>query len=143
SYSPPPTCFDPNSVTLTSTLSTATVNILDTNNSNATYNIQYGPLGFGIGAGITVSSVNSPYTITNLAQDQYYDVWVQADCDTNGLSSWVGPYSFNTILGYDCSFPDLITSLPYSKNGLSTANMGNPVTTSTAPCSFYFMGGND
>ena len=60
------------------------------------FDIEYGPLGFiqGTGVGGTiVTNVTSPYTITNLAPNTFYDVYVRDCCNQN---AWIGPVSFKT-----------------------------------------------
>ncbi len=65
--------------------------------SEISWNIQYGPAGFGIGTGTTWGvSVASDTTFDNLTQNTDYDVYVQAVCGTNDTSIWVGPLNFTT-----------------------------------------------
>ncbi len=60
------------------------------------YHIEYGPVGFALGAGFQVNSVvNSSHTISGLSGSSCYDVYVRDSC-ASGLSPWYGPISFCT-----------------------------------------------
>lgn len=76
--------------------------------SETLWNIEYGPTGFGLGTGTTLSGVNHPYTINGLTSNTTYDIYVQSDCTSSGVSFWTGPLSLAT----ECSS----LSLPYSNN---------------------------
>ena len=94
-----PTCLPPNTLTATN-ITTTTASLRWNENGIATsWNIEL----VNITAGETVTGiptalgVTNPYTATNLIDDNNYEFYVQADCDNeNGVSSWVGPFSFTT-----------------------------------------------
>jgi hypothetical protein len=44
----------------------------------------------------TASGVGNPYTATGLVDNNDYEFYVQADCNPNGTSTWVGPFAFRT-----------------------------------------------
>ena len=74
--------------------------------SETAWNIDYGPSGYSIGTGTSVSSAN--YTVSGLTPQTDYDFYVQADCGSGTTSSWVGPFSFTTACG--------AASAPYFEN---------------------------
>ena len=43
------------------------------------------------------AGVVSPLVVTGLLPDVDYEFYVRADCDTNGESTWAGPYAFSTL----------------------------------------------
>lgn len=103
-----PACPQPlDLVLVTTTSSSATIN-WTAGASETLWNIEYGATGFGLGTGTAVSGVTNPYTITGLASNTAYDVYVQSDCTTSGVSTWTGPLSFITACA---SLP-----LPYSND---------------------------
>ena len=62
--------------------------------------VQADGTGEPTGAGTTV--VNTPsYTDNTLTEATAYEVYVRADCDTNGFSNWVGPVDFTTTIEND------------------------------------------
>lgn len=62
----------------------------------AAFNVEWGPAGFSQGTGTIVTDSTNSITITGLNSLTSYDVYVQADCDTNGNSTWEGPITFST-----------------------------------------------
>lgn len=94
-------CISVSALTLAG-LSSTSANLSWTAGSTETsWNIQWGAPGFtpGTGAqlGAATSGTNS-YSITGLTPETNYQVYVQADCDADGVSSWVGP--LNVFTGY-------------------------------------------
>lgn len=60
------------------------------------YNVQYGEVGFELGAGIgTGNNVANPYPISALDPQTSYQFYVQAACGAT-TSAWVGPFTFTT-----------------------------------------------
>ncbi|PKR80241.1 hypothetical protein CW751_11310, partial [Brumimicrobium salinarum] len=90
-----PSCIQPTNLELSS-LSTTSAGITWTENGSATaWNIEYGPAGFTpTGTGTSVGT--NPYTLTGLTPDTDYDLYVQADCGSGDVSTWVGPLNFYT-----------------------------------------------
>ncbi len=64
--------------------------------TQTTWNIEYGATGFALGAGTTVAVTANSYALMGLTANTSYDFYVQADCDANGFSAWVGPETFTT-----------------------------------------------
>lgn len=77
------------------------------------YNVQYGPSGFALGSGTTVSSTNDTLSLTSIAPSQCYDFYVQTDCGSGDTSTYVGPFNF-------CTLCAPITNYPYTE-GFATA----------------------
>ncbi|MBP5536481.1 MAG: fibronectin type III domain-containing protein [Bacteroidales bacterium] len=111
------TCVPPNQLSANAdsiTLTTAYIGWQD--NAGATqWLVEYGPTGFALGSGTTVSTTSNPFTLTNLLPSTYYEYVVRSVCsasDTSQYSSTRG--SFNTACGpvahwqmpYSCGFED-------------------------------------
>ena len=65
---------------------------------NTTYDLQWGPAGFGLGLGIQYPAVTTPYLLNGLAANKAYDVYLRSVCGSAGESEWIGPLSFTTLL---------------------------------------------
>lgn len=94
----PPTCPQPTAFSLvTQTTSGATVQ-WTAGGAETQWEIEYGPIGFTLGTGTTVSGpgVTSPESITGLAPNAFYQVYVRAICGAGDTSFFTGPVSFNT-----------------------------------------------
>ena len=77
---------------VSATTTTATVNWMG---SAASYDIEYGPVGFALGSGTTINSITNDATISSLTNATSYDFYVRSDCG-DSESSWAGPFSFLT-----------------------------------------------
>lgn len=64
-----------------------------TNATSAT--LEYGPSGFSVGAGTTISSSQS-FIVNGLTPDTSYDVYVNVSCGNGGISDNAGPFVFTT-----------------------------------------------
>lgn len=120
----PPTCIDPSDLTATATsLSEATLSW--TGHSSATgYEVVVQEVGIGTPTSSDVAVSSTSYNATGLEENSSYEFYVLADCGTNGLSSWVGPYEF--YMGYCDSIPssndgDGITSIILSSTAFTSA----------------------
>ncbi|MBN2681468.1 MAG: choice-of-anchor J domain-containing protein [Bacteroidales bacterium] len=61
------------------------------------WNLKWGPMGFDISEGTIIDSlIASDYSISGLLEGEYYSFYIQSVCDESN-SSWVGPYTFNTL----------------------------------------------
>ncbi len=60
--------------------------------------LEYGLRGFTLGnSGIRVRTATNPHTLTALTPGTTYDFYVRDSCGSNNLSTWAGPYNFNTL----------------------------------------------
>ncbi len=66
------------------------------NGAATNWQIQYGPQGFGLGAGTTVSTTTNPSTVTGLNASTTYGVYVRSVCGPGDTSQWVGTITFAT-----------------------------------------------
>lgn len=95
-----PSCPAPSN--LSANTSTAGTALLDWTGGSSpfggTFNIEWGPTGFNQGNGTIVNNINGiSYLLNGLSSITTYDYYVQEVCNTNDLSSWVGPLTFTTI----------------------------------------------
>ncbi|MCR9172401.1 MAG: T9SS type A sorting domain-containing protein [bacterium] len=68
-----------------------------TENAGATeWQFEYGSTGFAQGTGSYVGANQNPDTITGLASNSFYEVYVQSVCGVGDTSLWTGPVIFNT-----------------------------------------------
>ena len=140
---PSPSCFAPDDVSISNTANTADVTISDTTNTGATYRILYGPSGFVLGTGSTLlASGVGTHALSNIQPDNVYDVYVQTICSSTDSAILDGPYSFSTLLGKDCSVPNLISGLPYFQDSLTTDGYGDDFDNTDA-CNNFYMNGDD
>ncbi len=66
------------------------------NTGNISFVLEYGTRGFALGSGTTVNATASPVTLSNLAYETAYDVYVKANCADNTSSAWSTVASFTT-----------------------------------------------
>ncbi len=65
--------------------------------SETQWQIQYGPVDFAPGTGTSqITSQNNPFTLSGLAADSFFDIYVRGICGPGDTSIWTGPISFNT-----------------------------------------------
>ena len=95
----PPACLDPYGLSASNGTSSS-IDVSWTGGPNAaSYNVEYGVTGYTQGSGTATTASTASTTITGLTAYTIYDVYVQADCGTNGTSSWAGPISYSTCPG--------------------------------------------
>ena len=63
---------------------------------NISFELEYGTRGFARGSGTSVTATASPATLTNLAYETDYDVYVRAYCGESTYSDWSPVVSFTT-----------------------------------------------
>jgi hypothetical protein len=103
-----PPCPQPTALSVSNiTASSADISWLS---NGTTFVIEYGPTGYIQGTGILDTVSASPATLSGLAANTTYDVYILNDCSAagNGLSVWSGPVTFSTL----CS----IFSMPYTED---------------------------
>jgi len=96
-WQPIPSCIEP-TLLGASNITINSAELSWTEMASATsWNIEYGPSGYTQGTGTVVSGVTNSYVLPGLTDNTEYDYYVQADCGgTDGVSYWVGPYTFTT-----------------------------------------------
>ena len=124
-----PACADPSSL-VTSNSTTTTVDFGWTSNGTETaWNVEYGSTGFTVGSGTLVAVTSNPTTITGLSANTSYDLYVQADCGSGTVSSWVGPITVTTnsltvaipsCEDFETGSPSVTTSLNAASNASAT-----------------------
>ena len=98
------------------------------NTGNISFVLEYGTRGFALGSGTTVNATASPITISNLAYETAYDVYVKASCADNTVSAWSTVASFTTEAqgSEDCDpVTDLAASNVTESAALLTWTPGN------------------
>ncbi|MDD3874986.1 MAG: fibronectin type III domain-containing protein, partial [Bacteroidales bacterium] len=56
----------------------------------------------------SITTSSNPWTVTGLNQGTNYAFFVQAVCDSIGVTAWVGPYVFSTLVG--CPAPTALNA---------------------------------
>lgn len=105
-----PTCFLPDSVSVGNiTQNSAIVRWVDhMNDTNCTYEVEYGTPGFAHGTGISQIVSADSLVITGLNSSSHYEVYVRSLCAANDITAWTESVTFNTLCGP--------ISLPYSND---------------------------
>lgn len=92
-------CPEPNNLTFTNVGgSSATVN-WNYSGSTSNFTVYYGLKGDPIGSLGSFSASGNTYSLTGLFGNTEYDVYVTADCGSNGISDTTGAESFLTACG--------------------------------------------
>ncbi|MEQ3667801.1 MAG: choice-of-anchor L domain-containing protein, partial [Olleya sp.] len=93
-----PSCPDPLAVTATATGDTTADITWDAGSTETEWQIWIQPAGTGEPTtdGV-VTSLNAPYPATGLTPSTPYEVYVRANCGTDGYSVWIGPVNFTTL----------------------------------------------
>ncbi|WP_282030615.1 T9SS type A sorting domain-containing protein [Winogradskyella eximia] len=91
-----PACPDVTTLAIDS-LTDTTANISWTaGNTETEWEIVVQADGTGEPTGAGTATTTNPHTETGLTAETAYEVYVRADCDTDGFSNWVGPVTFTT-----------------------------------------------
>jgi hypothetical protein len=80
-------CNTPTNLALVS-VSSSTIELTWDENNETAWQIEYGPSGFPLGTGTTISTSQSNFEIENLAASTTYEIYVRADCGINGFSEY-------------------------------------------------------
>lgn len=112
----PPSCAPPTAV-ISNFVGVDSANFSWTAGSgNLTYNVQWGPCGFVLGTGSSLTGLTSTTAgISGLNDNTCYDVYFQADCGAGngGTSPWVGPITINTLcLPANLTYTETFTTWP-------------------------------
>jgi hypothetical protein len=111
-----PTCLPVTDLAASVTYTSANLSWTDPNGATA-WNIELGAAGFTPTQTPTETGVSNPHTVGSLTANTAYEYYVQADCATDGTSTWAGPFEFYT--GYCTSVPTSIDG-----NGLGDIVLG-------------------
>jgi hypothetical protein len=89
-------CPTPSQITATTNSSTsASISWLSTEATS--YNVEFGPAGFTLGTGTNFNVTGNSVTLDTLTPSTNYDIYIQANCDANGLSPWSEVMHFGTF----------------------------------------------
>ncbi len=80
-------CNTPTNLTLVAVDSNSIELTWDENNETA-WELEYGPNGFPLGTGTTISTSQSNYEITGLSASTTYEIYARADCGIDGFSEF-------------------------------------------------------
>jgi len=80
------------------------------------WEIEYGPTGFAPGTGTPEPCSTHPYTALTMSCGTTYDVYLRANCQANGYSTYVGPVSVTTL-------PCPCTGYPAQANVIAPLNV--------------------
>ena len=99
-YGLAPSCPSPYGIAISNLTSTsADVSWVAPNNTDTTYNLQYGTSGFTPGTGTSsIVNGNTSYSITGLIGSTTYDFYIQTLCNSGDSSNLIGPISFTTSI---------------------------------------------
>ena len=91
-----PTCPRPDLLTLTGRSDSEISVSFSELGSAARWQLQYGQKGFEAGSGTTVELTSTAHTLTGLAADTEYDIYVRSLCSDDDMSRWHGPLTVTT-----------------------------------------------
>lgn len=159
------TCPDPTGLTLDNLTATTADVSWTPGGTEASWSIEWGAPGFTPGNSEEIDadiSASPSYQITGLTADTDYEVYIQADCDTDGTSEWAGPFSiytgycvpiYTSTSDYTSSFVtiDAISNVSYSASsqpagGYEDLSAGSPIvsqTDSTFNFTTAYVGGSN
>lgn len=128
----PVTCPSPTGFNVTNILSTQAELFWTDTASN--WNIEYGPSGFALGTGTTISTSSNPHILNTLTANTSYDVYVQTDCGGGDTSVWVGPVSFTTFCNaFTAPWTyDVESAGPTTNSSIGDCWVSNPTGTTSA-----------
>lgn len=87
---------NPNSLTFFQITDTSATVIFLPSSGAENYTIEYGPAGFPLGYGLTITTPGVAQNLTGLNPCVTYDVYVTATCGVDSTSTTIGPASFTT-----------------------------------------------
>ena len=143
-----PTCPEPSEIVINQiTGNTAVVqwNLPTTVDSG---NIQYGPSNFTLGNGTLLTNLmNNQYELNGLAYQMTYDVYVQSNCGGGQESSWMGPYSFATLLpapinDFCVDALPLEVGIDFDSQAIIASNVGATASQIPSPDCANYLGGD-
>ncbi|MCF1196440.1 T9SS type A sorting domain-containing protein [Mangrovimonas futianensis] len=92
-----PSCLMPSGLTASEITTSSAILSWTEEGTASIYNVEVVEAGVTPTENPTDSGVAIGFTKTGLSVYTEYEYYVQADCEGNGTSDWVGPYSFTTL----------------------------------------------
>jgi len=144
------TCPQPNNLAANNITSNSADLSWTAGGSETSWNIEYGLSGFTQGSGLISNSTSPSHILSGLSSSTFYEYYVQAQCGTNDLSFWTGPFIFNTNCDNevapfidDFNSPTLICWTQNSGDDFDwTLNTGGTGSVATGPSDDVSGGGN-
>ena len=97
-------CVDPSGLA-TNNITNNSAQITWNNDASInTWNTEFGPVGFTLGNGNVSAVTTNSIDFNNLNINSSYDFYVQAYCGNGNFSSWVGPFTFQTLPDPGCYY---------------------------------------
>ncbi|GEM_PF-2979875 len=95
------------------------------------WNIEYGTPGYSPGTGALLNSTSNPYVLNGLQPSTDYDIYVQDDCGSFGVSNWTGPISIKTDMAETatCNITESVADWCYSSDQ-DNAQLGSDLSVS-------------
>lgn len=91
-----PLCNTPTGINWTNLYSTG-VRIYWNGHGESSWQIQYGLVGFPLGTGTVLNTSANPYTIQGMQSNTTYEIYIRANCGSNGYSNWSQPFVITTL----------------------------------------------
>jgi hypothetical protein len=140
----PVSCFPVSVINLPTNIATSsiTLNWDASTSAPASYDVEYGPLGFTQGSGTTVSTSTNSISLTGLTVSTVYDFYVRSNCGTS-QSTWSAVNSFSTakVLPYASGFDNTSSLIGWSTfgNGAYGLSAIANATLSQSPSYYWIM----
>jgi hypothetical protein len=90
-------------------------------NNETSWQIQYGPAGFALGAGTIISSTSTSRVINGLQAATSYDFLIRSVCSATEFGEWSEPFTV-TPPNPNCSTPSGLTVVRNPGNSTATVN---------------------
>ena len=91
-----PTCSAISNFMVSGILDTSAMIDWSHNESDTSFEIEYGEAGFQLGNGITATSAISELPLNGLSPITDYEVYIKANCTSDTSSAFSGPFTFTT-----------------------------------------------
>jgi hypothetical protein len=114
-----PACVDPTNLMVLSATGSGVSLSWNSDTNIVASTIEYGPIGFALGAGTQLTATPNGYTVTGLASGACFDFYVRDSCSS--VTAWIGPVTACTIA--NCS----VSTIPVSATSDTTDCDGGSV----------------
>lgn len=105
------TCYPPSAISVDDTYETS-VNVSWTSSALEWQYVVQSPGTGNPDAATPVSVSSSSVNVPGLTNNTEYEFYVRSDCDTDGVSDWIGPIFFRTACGIVDDFSENFESMP-------------------------------